>query len=519
MKSGQGLNALFSIAALVFISIGAVNGQWDPHFTQNRTTVVHLFEWRWNDIAEECERFLGPYGFGGIQTSPPNENVFFDKDGVTRPWYERYQPVSYKLETRSGTEQEFASMVRRCNAAGVRIYIDAVINHMTYFHYWGDGTGTAGSSFNSHTLDYPAVPYTSEDFNKPSEECPTTSGEIDNYKDIVQMRNCRLSDLNDLKTQRENVRNKIADFFNVLVGYGVAGFRVDAAMHIWPEDLKAIFEKVNNLPTAHGFPSGARPVVFQEVLDGGADVISASEYFQTGRTTEFRGGGHIGTVFRRLDNQQLRYLRNWGEGWGFVADGMALTFVDNHDNQRGIGSGGSVILTHKTSKLYKMAQAFTLAWPYGVTRIMSSFYFEEDFQGPPHDSNNNILPVTVNPDMTCGNGWVCEHRWRQIYNMVGFRNVVKGTQVENFWDNGKDQIAFSRGNRGFIAINNDDSNLNEVLDTGLPGGQYCDLITGNLVNGSCTGGVITVGSDGKVTLNISSASDDPLIAIHVEAKL
>ena len=35
--------------------------------------------------------------------------------------------------------------------------------------------------------------------------------------------------------------------------------------------------------------------------------------------------------------------------------------------------------------------------------------------------------------------------------------------MNNFWDNGKDQIAFSRGNRGFIAINNDNVPLEATL--------------------------------------------------------
>jgi hypothetical protein len=43
-----------------------------------------------------------------------------------------------------------------------------------------------------------------------------------------------------------------------------------------------------------------------------------------------------------------------GEGWGFVASGDALVFVDNHDNQRGHGAGGENILTYKKSKLYKV---------------------------------------------------------------------------------------------------------------------------------------------------------------------
>lgn len=39
------------------------------------------------------------------------------------------------------------------------------------------------------------------------------------------------------------------------------------------------------------------------------------------------------------------YVRNWGEGWGMMASGNALVFVDNHDNQRGHGAGGASIVT------------------------------------------------------------------------------------------------------------------------------------------------------------------------------
>jgi hypothetical protein len=46
--------------------------------------------------------------------------------------------------------------------------------------------------------------------------------------------------------------------------------------------------------------------------------------------------------------------------------------------------------------------------------------------GPPHDSDFNTLNVTIHYDFTCGNGWICEHRWRQIYKMVAFRNIVEG---------------------------------------------------------------------------------------------
>ncbi|CAG7825995.1 unnamed protein product [Allacma fusca] len=512
------------ILALAVVTATTVLGQHDPHFVGNRTVMVHLFEWRWNDIAEECERFLGPYGYGGVQTSPANENIVLFPN-PQRPWYERYQPVSYKLETRSGTEQEFQSMVRRCNNVGVRIYVDAVINHMT--SPAGRGVGTGGSSYDSEALDYPGVPFTSSDFNGPN-ECPTRSGGIEDFFDPVQCRNCKLLELKDLNQRLEHVRERIIEFFNRLIGYGVAGFRIDAAKHVWPEDLKVIFDRLNNLPTDHGFPSGARAFVVQEVIDNGGEPITGGDYAGTGRVTEFKASQHIGDVIRQNNGQLLQYVRNWGEGWDFLPDEHALVFVDNHDNQRGIGTGNGQILTFRVSSMYKMGTAFFLAWPYGLTRIMSSYYWDQDFQngkdindwiGPPHDSNFNTLPVTVNPDLTCGNGWVCEHRWRQIYNMARFRNVAKGTPVVGWWTNYSNQIAFSRGNRAFIAFNNDDFVLDRTFSTGLPGGIYCDVITGYLEGGTCTGKFITVGNDGNAQIYISEAEEDRIIAIHVEAKL
>lgn len=46
-------------------------------------------------------------------------------------------------------------MVERCNDAGVRIYVDAIINHLTPTN----GVGTAGSVFRGEYLEFPDVPY------------------------------------------------------------------------------------------------------------------------------------------------------------------------------------------------------------------------------------------------------------------------------------------------------------------------------------------------------------------------
>lgn len=499
------------------LALGVVSGQHDPHFTQNRTTIVHLFEWRWADVAEECERFLGPFGYGGVQVSPANENVIIDVPGNRRPWYERYQPISYKLETRSGTEQEFKSMVRRCNDAGVRIYVDVVLNHMST-NEWGKGVGTGGSSFDSNALTYDGVPFTAADFHN-GDDCPTSDGNIQDYTDLYQMRNCKLLFLNDLNQGKEHVRERIVEFLNRLISYGVAGFRVDASKHIWPEDLSNIWGRLTNLPTDHGFPSGARAFVVHEIICIGGDEPDMIPYFPNGRVTEFKAGVYYNDIFKKLGGQQLRWLRNWGEGWDFIKDVNSVIFVDNHDNQRGHGAGLPV-LNYKESRLYKMATAFTLAWPYAVTRVMSSFTFEQDFTGPPVDGNYNTLPVPINADLTCGNGWICEHRWQQIYQMVAFRNVVKGTEVNNWYDGGEsggNQIAFTRGNQGFIAMNNDNTPFVQQVPTSLPDGTYCDVYTDNFAPG-CQGRTVTV-SGGRVSVDIAAGIEDSVIAIHANSKL
>lgn len=71
--------------------------------------------------------------------------------------------------------------------------------------------------------------------------------------------------------------------------------------------------------------------------------------------------------------------RNWGEAWGFMSNSNALVFVDNHDNQRGHGGGGSSIISFWDPKLHKMAVSYMLAHPYGLTRVMSSYRWDRHF--------------------------------------------------------------------------------------------------------------------------------------------
>ena len=68
-----------------------------------------------------------------------------------------------------------------------------------------------------------------------------------------------------------------------------------------------IFGRLNNLNTAHGFASGARPFITQEVIDLGGEAITKNEYLHLGTITEFRYSAEIGRVFRGYD--LLKYLK------------------------------------------------------------------------------------------------------------------------------------------------------------------------------------------------------------------
>jgi alpha-amylase len=170
--------------------------------------------------------------------SPPNEHAQISNP--YRPWYQRYQPVSYKLISRSGNEQQFKDMVERCNRVGVRIYVDAVINHMSAT----SGTGSGGSSCDANGRSYPGVPFGRNDFN--DGKCKSSSGNIENYNNAQEVRDCKLVGLPDLALGSDYVRDKIAGYLNQLIDIGVAGFRVDAVKHMWPGDLQVLYGKLKN---------------------------------------------------------------------------------------------------------------------------------------------------------------------------------------------------------------------------------------------------------------------------------
>ncbi|MEH1011785.1 alpha-amylase family protein [Micromonospora sp. CPCC 206060] len=481
MRRRRLLSAAFAagLAAALLAPISVATPPATAAPSGSKKVIANLFEWNWPSVATECKNFLGPQGYGYVQVSPPQEHVQGNQ------WWLAYQPVSYRIESRKGTRAQFQAMVNDCHTAGVKVIVDAVINHMSGQD--NGGTGWAGSTYGHY--NYPGT-YGSQDFHY----CGRNAGhEITNYSDRWEVQNCELVNLADLKTESDYVRTRIAGYLNDLLSLGVDGFRLDASKHMPAADIAAIKSKLSR-----------SAYIVQEVIYGAGEPIGPGEYTGNGDVHEFRYGKDLARVFR---SERLAYLKNFGEGWGHLPSSVAATFVDNHDTQRDVGG----VLTYRDHGSYALANAFMLAYPYGSPTVMSSYTFSNRDQGPPSDGSNKTL------NTTCFSGWECEHRWQVIANMVGFRNATEGAGLSNWYDNGYQHIAFSRTGRGFITINDEDFAITgRSYYTGLPAGRYCDVIHGNFSSGTCSGPVITVDSGGWFRADIPAHD---AVAIHAGARL
>ena len=85
-------------------------------------------------------------------------------------------------------------------------------------------------------MEFPAVPYGPNDFHCARSLNSWTDGFIMNYGWLVN--------LSDLNTETDYVRQRIADYITELISMGISGIRIDAAKHISPKNLAAIFAKL-----------------------------------------------------------------------------------------------------------------------------------------------------------------------------------------------------------------------------------------------------------------------------------
>jgi alpha-amylase len=433
---------------------------------------IQLFMFNWNSVAVECEQSLGPAGLSWALVSPPQEHI---NQGQ---WWVHYQPVSYRIESRLGSREEFKEMVSRCNRVGVEIITDAVINHMAGSSY---GTGWAGSEYEKY--DYPGI-YTAENFHN----CGLSeNNQISNYADRAQVQTCELLGLSDLDTGSKFVQERIIAYLKDLISLGVAGFRIDAAKHMAAEDLAEIIAAL---------PTGTR--IMHEVIRGGGEGVQPEEYLSTGQLWEF-------SFSRLMTSFGVESVPNLDESTDlgyFIESEKAISFVTNHDTER----NGNAITPISDPVTFKLASIFMLASDYGTPMLYSGYPFSDYDQAPPLGAQGEVL------DVTCGGsgGWNCQQRDQSIIQMIKWRTKTMKLPTADFLHTDS-YSAWSKGELGFFAINAAETELSMSFQTSLPQGLYCNTLLLNEDQTSCPGNEIQVGQDGLVQLNLAPQSAVALI--------
>ena len=258
-----------------------------------------MFGWPHADVEAECEA-LGKMGWMGVKVFPAMESVTsyeWPQSGELNPWYWYYQPVSYNLHGRGGTRDELRSMIETCRSHGVRVYADAVINHMSgggndllnhrngsssWCTHWSGkdsqdksyySTHTWVYEYNENTGDIPALEYPSAAYNNQDFHCERS---LSSWNDPFQLNNGWLSGLADLDTESDYVRERIAAYLTDMISIGFSGYRIDAAKHIEPDSLAAILGKFKRNLGGGDLPDDF--MTYLEVLIGGEAQLLECQY-------------------------------------------------------------------------------------------------------------------------------------------------------------------------------------------------------------------------------------------------
>ncbi|MDL9981252.1 alpha-amylase [Microbacterium sp. ASV49] len=442
---------------------------------------VEMFQRPWTSIGAECGSTLGPAGFSWVLTSPPQEHI------TGSQWWTSYQPVSYAVDSKLGTEEQFADMVTACKAAGVRVVADAVINHMTA---QGAGTGFAGTAFTKYA--YPGL-YTPKDFH----HCALTpDGSIQDYTSRAQVQTCELVGLADLDTGSAHVRTTIAGYLKHLLGLGVAGFRIDAAKHMAAKDVAAIVKLL---------PAGT-PVI-SEVIRGSGEAVQPEEYTRIGQVFEFQYARELGPQLKAgvlMDPTRIDE----------VPSKDAAVFVDNHDTERGDAS-----VTYRDGSLYLMANALMLADDYGTPVIYSGYAFSDPDAGAPQGPDGRVIgwdcAGTTAPKATYADGeGVCTEAWKSIAGMIEWRTAAASAPREPGVSQGA-AYGFERKGKAVIAANPGSKPETLSVPTSLKDGAYCDVIADGPSMKGCAGGATVLVSDGMARFELDAGQT---AAIHIGAE-
>ena len=456
VKKAVGVTLILSMFAGIeqAFTITSVNGETivassNQQVSMKDGTVLHAWCWSFNAIKENMAA-IKEAGYTSVQTSPINAVVVGnggDKK-FTNQWYYHYQPTAYTIGNyQLGTEAEFIEMNRVAEQYGIKIIVDAVLNHTT------------------------------SDYSKVSSEIKSINNwthgntKIENWGSRWDVTQNSLLQLWEWNTQNPEVQQYLLKFLKNAVADGADGFRYDAAKHIelpgeYPNQYGSNFWNVI-LNNGSEFQYGE---VLQDNISRDADYanlmsITASQY------------GHSIREILRNRNANAGNLGNYRAG---VDPSKLVLWVESHDTYAN-GNTDS-----ESESAWMSDEDLKLGWAMITARAKGTPLF---FSRPVGGGKGVRFPEQTK----IGDAGSNLYKDPTIVAVNKFHNAMVGQSEYIRNPNGDTNVAMiERGTQGAVIANLSDSEKSLNTETKLANGTYKDQISGKtytVSNGRLSGSI------------------------------
>lgn len=231
--------------------------------------ILQAWNWSYNGIKNNMKK-IAEQGFTAVQTTPI-QTIKESTLGKTMQgsWWVYYQPSQFHIDTNGsnalGTASDFKAMCAEAHKYGVKVVVDAVLNHMA----------NAGDNTLSNTI--PA------DIRNDSSCWHSITTNTSNWSSRWDITHNCMDGLPDLNTGNKKIQNYEIVFMKECIDAGVDGFRFDGAKHIEvPNDAENAGSDfwTNILGTTTSYAQstkGITPYYYGEILDatgGGQNIVN-----------------------------------------------------------------------------------------------------------------------------------------------------------------------------------------------------------------------------------------------------
>jgi glycosidase len=238
--------------------------------------------------------YLESLGINGIWLMPINPSNSYHK-------YDVYD--YFDIDPQYGTMYDFENLLAECEARGIKVIMDLVINHSSNQHEWFAITaeylrdlpeGEEPSAEDCEYFDY---------YNWSKEKLAGYSklGGTDYYYE------CQFSNgMPDLNLGNETLRAELTKVMRYWLEMGVAGFRVDAAKEFYTGNVEKTTEVMNWLYST----AASLDADVYMVGEAWSDFSTIASYYKSGFLSFFNfpfadSGGKIITTVRNIGNPNM----------------------------------------------------------------------------------------------------------------------------------------------------------------------------------------------------------------------